>query len=352
MRPLALAAAVVVAVAAGCATAPPAPPPPPPDPGAAYGTFETSLAPYGGWIVVGGYGRVWRPRVAATWQPYLYGEWVWTEDGWLWVTEEPWGWATYHYGRWGHDPSLGWFWVPGSVWGPAWVAWRSGDGWVGWAPLVPDVDVWWTDAYPLGPQLWVFVPARSFVGVRVDAIAVPRARAPGLWRATRPAPPRRVERDAPPHGGPPRPWVERATGRPVSPVRVVPAPSPADARRGVERGAVPVYRPAPGARPPPARTGPGATSAPPPRADERGRGEPATAPAPSPAPRGDDRGRGVPDAAPPQRPAEPARERAAPEERRPAPPRAAPRDDERESGPARPDDGDRPAPPPRRGDAR
>jgi hypothetical protein len=31
----------------------------------------------------------------------------------------------------------GWGWVPGTMWGPAWVSWRSGGGYAGWAPLPP-----------------------------------------------------------------------------------------------------------------------------------------------------------------------------------------------------------------------
>jgi hypothetical protein len=31
----------------------------------------------------------------------------------------------------------GWCWRPGRVWGPGWVSWRAGGGYVGWAPLPP-----------------------------------------------------------------------------------------------------------------------------------------------------------------------------------------------------------------------
>jgi len=51
---------------------------------------------------------------------------------------EPWGWATYHYGRWVNLDGTGWCWVPGYTWAPAWVSWRYGDGYCGWAPLPPD----------------------------------------------------------------------------------------------------------------------------------------------------------------------------------------------------------------------
>jgi hypothetical protein len=241
---------------AGCARAPAPPTPPPPQAGVTLEVFDDALAMHGEWIVVARYGRVWRPlHVGVGWQPYLYGEWVWTADGWFWLTDEPWGWATYHYGRWAWDPALGWFWVPGFVWAPAWVAWRVGDGFVGWAPLYPEFTVWWVDAYPLVPPHWIFVPMRSFVAVRVELVAVPRARVPALVRSCRPAPPPSTARPspAPRLGGPSRQLVEKHVGRPVPPARMVAVPAPADARRRIEPGAVPVYRPAPGAaRPRPA----------------------------------------------------------------------------------------------------
>jgi hypothetical protein len=231
----------------GCAGAPP-PPPPPPAPEVTIDVFEDALAAHGEWIVVAPHGRVWRPiHVAAGWQPYLYGEWVWTDDGWFWLTDEPWGWATYHYGRWGWDRALGWFWVPGFVWAPAWVAWRVGDGFVGWAPLYPGFTVWWTDPYPLVATHWIFVPMSSFVAVRIEIVAMPRARVPALVRSCRPAPPPNVRRPspAPRLGGPPRQLVEEHVRRPITPARVVAVPAPVETRRRTDLGAVPVYRPAP-----------------------------------------------------------------------------------------------------------
>ena len=65
--------------------------------------------------------------------------------------EADWGWVTFHYGRWAHDQRLGWFWVPGDEWGPAWVDWRRGDDFVGWAPLPPD-DV--IEEYDSEPAYW------------------------------------------------------------------------------------------------------------------------------------------------------------------------------------------------------
>src|SRR6185437_4294486 len=116
-----------------------APPPPPPVVVIQQDDdFVQPLSPYGEWVVVGDYGRVWRPaHVEAGWRPYANGHWELTPDGWYWVSDEPWAWATYHYGRWQLAGSYGWVWVPETVWGPAWVSWRSGGGYVGWAPLPP-----------------------------------------------------------------------------------------------------------------------------------------------------------------------------------------------------------------------
>src|SRR5262249_18333620 len=98
--------------------------------------YENALAPYGQWVDDSNYGQVWRPEVAYGWRPYVDGYWAWTPYGWTWVSSEPSAW-TLHYGRWGFVTALGWAWVPGSVWGPAWVDWFWGDGFVGWAPLAP-----------------------------------------------------------------------------------------------------------------------------------------------------------------------------------------------------------------------
>jgi hypothetical protein len=100
--------------------------------------FDAPLAAEGSWGTVGSYGRCWHPRgVAADWRPYCDGQWVWTDNGWYWQSDEAWAWACYHYGTWTLDPTLGWIWVPGIEWAPAWVVWRSGGGYTGWAPCAP-----------------------------------------------------------------------------------------------------------------------------------------------------------------------------------------------------------------------
>jgi hypothetical protein len=100
--------------------------------------FEAPLTSCGSWVEVSGRGRCWHPAsIAVGWRPYCDGYWVWTDSGWYWMSDEPWAWACYHYGCWMPDPAFGWVWVPGLEWGPAWVSWRSGGGYVGWAPLPP-----------------------------------------------------------------------------------------------------------------------------------------------------------------------------------------------------------------------
>jgi Family of unknown function (DUF6600) len=141
--------------------------------------FYDTLAPYGTWIDVQGYGRCWRPSVVVyspTWQPYCdNGHWIYTDSGWYWVSDYSWGWETFHYGRWLRDARFGWCWYPGTVWGPAWVTWRYSDDYCGWAPLPPfanfvaGVGFTYRGAavsvgfgFGLHPDCFTFVPASHF----------------------------------------------------------------------------------------------------------------------------------------------------------------------------------------------
>ena len=97
--------------------------------------YADELDRHGAWYYESEVGHVWRPYVAAGWQPYSNGRWTWTVFGWTWVPSESWGWALSHYGRWGFAPVLGWYWIPGATWSPAWVSWAAGGDYVGWCPL-------------------------------------------------------------------------------------------------------------------------------------------------------------------------------------------------------------------------
>lgn len=121
--------------------------------------FYVPLESHGLWVEVGSYGRCWRPaRVSVGWRPYCDGYWVWTDVGWYWVSDEPWAWACYHYGRWVYDSGYGWVWAPDIEWGPAWVSWRFGGGYCGWAPLPPRVGF----TVDVSPSFFVFVDVAHF----------------------------------------------------------------------------------------------------------------------------------------------------------------------------------------------
>ncbi len=104
-------------------------------------TFQSALSPYGRWVRTPEYGLVWVPSrsvVGTNFVPYATGgNWRYSNAGWTFVSDWSWGWAPFHYGRWYRAPRWGWVWVPGRTWAPAWVDWRYGDGYIGWAPLPP-----------------------------------------------------------------------------------------------------------------------------------------------------------------------------------------------------------------------
>src|SRR5438132_2999075 len=112
----------------------------------------------GNWIEAEGYGYGWQPDVATSdpnWRPYADGYWAYTDYGWTWISYEDFGWATYHYGRWANLADYGWIWFPGEDldWGPAWVSWRTGGDYVGWAPLPPRGPGVVYEGRPIGPQV-------------------------------------------------------------------------------------------------------------------------------------------------------------------------------------------------------
>ncbi len=124
-------------------------------------SFYDELSPYGTWIQDPQYGYVWRPDVEQReFRPYYSnGRWVMTEYGNTWVSDYDWGWAPFHYGRWVYNRYNEWVWIPDTTWGPAWVSWRSGGGYYGWAPLGPGMNV--NLNFNIPDPWWVFVPQRN-----------------------------------------------------------------------------------------------------------------------------------------------------------------------------------------------
>lgn len=156
-----------------------------------YSYFYGSLAPYGTWMDVPGFGFCWRPTVAvyqSSWRPYCDGgRWLWSDRGWYWHSGYSWGWAPFHYGRWCQPAGLGWVWVPSTCWGPAWVSWRyTTAGYCGWAPLPPaagwvsgvgfhsgGVSVGIGFDFGLASSAYVFCPAVRFCDPRPVRHCVP-----------------------------------------------------------------------------------------------------------------------------------------------------------------------------------
>lgn|GEM_PF-3237695 len=148
---------------------------------ASFAYFHQELAPYGEWNTREDVGEVWVPRVPEGWRPYTNGHWAYTDQGWGWVADEPWGWAAFHYGRWAYYQDLGWSWIPGNVWAPAWVAWRQGPGYVGWAPLPPSVEFSVEEGLGIGAAaitagFFSFVAERDFLAPRVESVILSSSR--------------------------------------------------------------------------------------------------------------------------------------------------------------------------------
>lgn len=121
-------------------------------------SFYDELSPYGTWIEDPQYGYVWMPDVdQQDFRPYYTnGRWAMTEYGNTWVSDYDWGWAPFHYGRWVYNRYGQWLWIPDTVWGPAWVTWRTGGGYYGWAPLSPGLNININIGIP--DNWWVFIP--------------------------------------------------------------------------------------------------------------------------------------------------------------------------------------------------
>ncbi|MBL7746705.1 MAG: hypothetical protein JNM19_04715 [Chitinophagaceae bacterium] len=146
-----------------------------------YQTFYDELSPHGQWIDYPDYGYVWVPDAGDDFRPYSSnGHWVWTDNyEWMWVSDYEWGWAPFHYGRWEEDDYYGWFWVPGYEWSPAWVAWRDGGDYYGWAPIRPGINInvnFNIGGYAPPDNYWCFAPRRYITSPRLFDYCVDRRR--------------------------------------------------------------------------------------------------------------------------------------------------------------------------------
>lgn len=195
-----------------------------------FDVFYEELAPHGDWFQLPAYGWVWTPRrVDVDWRPYTYGRWIYTDFGWTWVSDFEWGWAPFHYGRWLFEPRYGWVWVPGTEWAPAWVTWRKGPDYIGWAPLPPEaryadlrIDFGrFSVETVVAEHSWVFVEPRYILEPDIRRRCVVPARNVTLVRTTQP-----VTRHVSIEGrigdfSIDIDIVERYVGRPIQRVRVI-----------------------------------------------------------------------------------------------------------------------------------
>lgn len=207
--------------------------------------FYDELDPYGTWMEHRTYGYVWIPSVDRGFVPYsINGYWVQTEYGNTWVSDYSWGWAPFHYGRWFYDDFYGWIWVPDSEWAPAWVTWRNGGGYYGWAPLMPGLSVNVSVNYynSIPNNYWVFVPHRYILHRHFHRHYVPRPQVVTVYRQTT------IITNNYNYGsrstfftGPSRREIERTNRERVEVYSVNDRSRPG--RTEIERGRVSVYRP-------------------------------------------------------------------------------------------------------------
>ncbi|MFD2572971.1 DUF6600 domain-containing protein [Spirosoma soli] len=206
-------------------------------------SFYDELAPYGQWTQHPNYGNVWLPSAGPDFQPYATnGHWVVTEYGNTWVSDYDWGWAPFHYGRWVMDPAYGgWIWIPGSDWGPAWVTWRSGGGYYGWAPLGPGMNINVNINIPA--PYWTFVPQIYITSPRIYNYCVPRPQVVNIYHNTTIINNVYQYNNRSYFYGPQRVEIERVTRRSVPVYRVDYRDRPG--RTVVSNGTVGFYRPNP-----------------------------------------------------------------------------------------------------------
>ncbi len=215
------------------------------DPEAAASTqyFHEQLQPYGRWVQREGADDVWVPNVERGWRPYTTGHWAYTDQGWAWVADEPWGWAAFHYGRWDYDQELGWAWTPGTVWAPAWVAWRSGGGYLGWAPLPSSIAFSDEEGLGLGAAVltagfFTFVAEQNILYPRVATVILPSTRNVIIVENTTNITRYEVSDHRVFNRGIDVRQVEKVTGRPVRTMRV------AELAKGDPHGKGAFYQPA------------------------------------------------------------------------------------------------------------
>lgn len=179
-----------------------------------FDDFYDELEPYGDWDDDPEYGNVWYPQAERDFRPYgSNGYWSMTEYGNTWVSNYDWGWAPFHYGRWFYHKHRGWGWIPGYEWGPAWVDWRTGGGYYGWAPMSPGISV--NVSFNLPIDLWVFIPTARIYDHYMPRYWSHGSRYRNIYNNTTVINNTYIVNNNHYYGGPSRRDIERHTGRRV-----------------------------------------------------------------------------------------------------------------------------------------
>ena len=211
-----------------------------------YQTFYDELAPYGSWVDYPGYGYAWVPAQGAGFRPYVTnGYWAYSEYGWTWVSNYNWGWAPFHYGNWMMDPAYGWVWVPGHTWAPAWVSWGQCNGYYGWAPIAPGVNMY--DGYRAPAHYWNFVPQGQFGQSNVSSYVVNHNtnttiinnNTTNITVINNNTTYNNVKYNA----GPQVSMVEHSVGHKITPITLSTSAKPIAAGEAVKAGRVSIYKP-------------------------------------------------------------------------------------------------------------
>jgi hypothetical protein len=208
-----------------------------------YQQFYNDLSPYGDWVDYQNYGYVWVPGETGFRPYYNNGHWLYTDYGWTWVSNYNWGWAPFHYGRWLYDYAYGWMWVPGYQWAPAWVSWRSGDDYYGWAPLGPGMDINSNYGSNIPYDNWSFVPARYINSPQINNYYVNRQQNVTIINNSTIINNTRVINNNNVYiTGPSADEVERNTHQKINPIKIVQRNKPGDAQ--VSGDKLTMYKPA------------------------------------------------------------------------------------------------------------
>ena len=207
--------------------------------------FYDELSPYGTWVDSPDYGYVWVPNVDQDFSPYVTnGHWVFTDYGWTWVSDYPWGWAPFHYGRWAIDSQYGNIWIPDTEWGPAWVTWRQANGYIGWTPMGPgiNIDMAMGSSYYVPQDRWAFVRDRDFMQNDLYRYRLDRSLIFNIFNMSLVLRNTRFDNDR--HStyffGPSRGDVQRYSGRVINPVHIRDYDRPGQT---YDQGYLNIYRP-------------------------------------------------------------------------------------------------------------